>query len=129
MTLLKKSVDLQPSYLDGHQLLGICLLVLGRFEEALPHLERTVQLDPLSFRMNRTLGMLHYLQGRAKDAEKWLGAAIALEPDSVESHYMLARLHLLQRRYPAALAEAQSCQKGSTGPAGLGHSGSELGAP
>jgi tetratricopeptide (TPR) repeat protein len=126
LALLRKAVELQPGYSDGHQLLGICLMVLGRFEEALPHLDRTVQLDPLSFRLNRTLGLLYYLQGRAKDAEKWLEAAIALEPDSVESHYMLARLHLQQRRYRAALTEARSCQRDTPAPLALGILGVSL---
>ena len=119
IALLRKAIDLQPGYLDGHQLLGICLLALGRFEEALPHLQRTVHLDPLSFRLNRTLGLLYYLAGRAKEAGRWLEAAVALEPDSVESHYILARLHLRQRRYEAALAEALDCQKDPPAPLAL----------
>ena len=119
LKLFKNALDLQPGYLDGHQLYGLCLLILGRFDEALPHLERIVQLDPLSFRQNRTLGLLHYLQGHAKEAGKWVEAAIALEPDSVESHYFMARLHLQQRRYEAALAEAVNCQKDLPAPLAL----------
>ncbi len=119
VALLKKAIGLQPGYLDGHQLLGICLLVLGRLEEALHHLKLTVQLDPLSFRLNRTLGLLYYLDGRAREAEKWFDAAIALEPESVESHYLLARLHLQQRRHEAALAEALNCQRDPPAPFAL----------
>jgi len=108
--LLQRALDLQPSYLDGHQIHGVCLLMLGRFEEALLSLERAVHLDPLSVRMNRTVGLAYYFQGRAHEAQKWLEAAIALDPDSKESHYLLARLHLRESRYDEALKEAQQCQ-------------------
>jgi adenylate cyclase len=111
LALVKEAIDLHPSYSDAHQIHGYFLLVMGRFEEAMPALERAVHLDPLSFRMNRTLGNLCYFQGRATEAEKWLEAAIALKPDSMESHYSLAKLRLQQRRYDAALREALECQR------------------
>jgi tetratricopeptide (TPR) repeat protein len=111
LALMKKAIDLHPSYSDAHQILGYFLLVMGRFEEALPALQRAVHLDPLSFRMNRTLGSLYYYQGRTNEAEKWTEAAIALNPDSMESHYSLARLRIQQRRFDAALREALKCQR------------------
>ncbi len=120
MVLLKKALELQPSYVDGLHIYGICLSFLGQFEEARACLESAVQLDPLSFRMNRTLGTLCYLQGRTDEAERWLEAAIALEPDSMESHYLLTRLHLQQGRHDAALNEAVKCQKDPPDALGLG---------
>lgn len=108
--LLRKAIDLQPSYLDGHHLYSLCLLILGRFDEALPHLERAVHLDPLSFRMSRTLGALYYMQGRSEEAEKLMRAAIALEPRSMESRYLLVRVFLQQEKYADALKEAMKCQ-------------------
>jgi serine/threonine-protein kinase len=120
MVLLKRALELQPSYLDGLHLYGTCLFFLGHFEEAQACLEPAVQLDPLSFRMNRSLGTLCYLQGRAEEAERWLGAAIALEPDSMESHYLLARLHLQQGRYDAALNETLNSREDPPDALGLG---------
>jgi tetratricopeptide (TPR) repeat protein len=115
LALLKKAIELQPSYAVAHQIYGILLLIVGRFEEALVPLERAVHLDPLSLRTNRTLGLAYYSMGRLKDAEHWIGAAIAVRPDAAESHYLLARVYLQQGRLDQALSAARECDRGETG--------------
>jgi adenylate cyclase len=114
LMLLKKAIELQPSYAVAHQIYGILLMILGRFEEALVPLERAVHLDPLSLRTNRTLGLGYYFMGRLKDAEHWIAAAIAVRPDAAESHYLMARVYLQQGRLDQALSAARECDRGDT---------------
>lgn len=118
LMLLKKAIELQPSYAVAHQIYGILLMILGRFEEALVPLERAVHLDPLSLRTNRTLGLGYYFMGRLKDAEHWIAAAIAVRPDAAESHYLMARVYLQQGRLDKALSAARECDRGDTGATG-----------
>lgn len=106
---MKKAILLQPSYSVGQQRYGLVLLVLGRFKEAIIHLEQGVHLDPLSIRTNRTLGSAYYVQGQAMEAQRCFDAAIALQPESAESQYLLARLHLQQHNYQEALEVALRC--------------------
>jgi serine/threonine-protein kinase len=112
LTLLKRAIELQPSYAVAHQIYGIFLTILGRFEEALAPLKRAVHLDPLSLRTNRTLGLTYYLMGRLQDAEHWIEAAIAVRPDAAESHYLLARVYLQQGELDRALSAARECDRG-----------------
>jgi adenylate cyclase len=118
LALLKKAIELQPSYAVAHQIYGVFLMILGRFEEALVPLERAVHLDPLSLRTNRTLGLAYYLMGRLEDAEHWMEAAIAVRPDAAESHYLLARVYLQQGRLDQALSAARACDRGDTASTG-----------
>jgi hypothetical protein len=118
LALLKKAIELQPSYAVAHQIHGIFLTILERFEEALVSLKRAVHLDPLSLRTNRTLGLAYYSMGRLKDAEHWIEAAIAVRPDAAESHYLMARVHLQQDLLDKALIAASECDRGDTASTG-----------
>jgi adenylate cyclase len=115
LALLQKAIDLQPSYSIAHQICGICMLALGRFEDGLAHLQRAVQLDPLSIRTNRSLGVGYYFLGRAKDAEQYLEAAIALDPEALDTHHLLARLYLQEGQIEKALHEAREIDQGRPG--------------
>jgi adenylate cyclase len=112
---LQKAIELQPSYATAHQLYGICLVALGRFEEGLTHLQRAVQLDPLSIRTNRSLGIGYYFLGRGKEAEQYFEAAIALDPEALDSHHLLARLYLQEGQIEKALREAREIDQGRPG--------------
>ena len=114
LALLKKAIELQPSYAIAHQIYGTFLLILGRFDEAIAPLERSVHLDPLSLRTNRTLGYCFYLMGRLKEAEHWIKAALAVRPDAAESHYFLARVYLREDRLDKALSAARECDRSDT---------------
>lgn len=114
LALIEKGIRLQPSYAIAHQILGFFLLVLGRFEQAIPPLERAVHLDPLSIRTNRTLGVAYYLLDRLVDAEHWVKAAIAVRPEDPESHYLAARIFLRQGRLDLALKSARKCDPANT---------------
>ncbi|HLW76413.1 MAG TPA: tetratricopeptide repeat protein [Bryobacteraceae bacterium] len=114
LTLIQQALQLQPSYAIAHQILGLFLLVLGRFDEALPPLERSVHLDPLSIRTNRTLALAYYLLGRLDEAEHWTKTAIALRPEDPETHYLAARVYLSQGRTELALKAARKCDPAET---------------
>jgi len=109
LELLRKAILLQPSYSLGQQRYGLALLIVGRFAEAVIHLEHAVRLDPLSIRTNRSLGVAHYLRGCGAVAQRWFDAAIALQPESAESYFLLARLHLQHCNYKGALDAALKC--------------------
>ncbi len=114
IALLKKAIELQPTYAFAHEMYGRLLMFVGRFEEALASLSHAVHLDPLSFRVNRTLGAAYSLAGRPKEAEYWAKTAIALRPGVPESHYLMARIYLQQEDLAKALAEARRADSPDT---------------
>ena len=114
IALVRKSVELQPSYAFAHELLGRLLMTVGKFDEALMSLKHAVHLDPLSFRVNRTLGTAYSLAGLPNEAEHWCKTAMALRPSVAESHYMMARVYIQQGELEKALIEARQADRVDT---------------
>jgi serine/threonine-protein kinase len=105
--LLRKGIELEPSYALGHQFLGWSLAVQGDFEESLESCRRAVFLDPLSVRTNRVVGYVHYCGRGPEEAEKFLRQSLALDPASAVSRFLLAELFLEQHRDHEALEVAE----------------------
>ena len=115
LELIQRAIQLQPSYAIAHQILGLFLLMLGRFEEAIAPLKRSVHLDPLSVRNNRSLATGYYLAGRLEDAEHWMKAAVAVRPQDPETQYVAARVYFAQGKLDLALAAARRTDPAETG--------------
>ena len=115
LALLRKAIEMEPSYSLGQQQYGTILLLLGHFEEALRACERAVRLDPLAVRTNRSLGWVYFVDHRPVDAEKWIREAIDLDPESLETRCLLAQVYMEQRRFEEALAVMQVPHSEATG--------------
>jgi len=59
---------------------GICLEVLGRYEEALHYLEKARSIDPLSTLLNESVGRLMVRTGHTREAIEYLKKARDLDP-------------------------------------------------
>jgi eukaryotic-like serine/threonine-protein kinase len=82
-----------PDFQHHHHFLGIALLQLGRYDEALPALERAWELgghpDELA-----SLGLLHGVAGRPRQAREILARLVALSQQRSVSPFNLALIHL-----------------------------------
>jgi len=67
----------------------MCLLPLGRFDEAIEQIHIARQLDPLALLINAHVGAAYYFAGRYEEAIEQLQATLELEPN-----YHLAQLGL-----------------------------------
>jgi tetratricopeptide (TPR) repeat protein len=81
----RRAVELDPERLDAHEQLGIALLEIGRFDEALEHLEIVRGRRPddilLEIRRARCLGQL----GRSEEAISILNVVLAKEPENASA--------------------------------------------
>ena len=98
--VLRRTVDLAPTFAKPHEDLGMLLVQQSRAEEALPLLEKAVRLDPTleeaHFQHGRALAML----GRGDEADAAFERCFALSP--VRRAMALAAEHHREGRLPEA---------------------------
>jgi tetratricopeptide (TPR) repeat protein len=87
----KKVVELDPSYLQGHILLGNAYMQTGQWPQAQSAFERAVKLEPLSSVALLGVGAALNQQLDYAGAQEPLRQSLDLNRDSAEAHYELAR--------------------------------------
>jgi len=98
-----RALEIDPNNLDAHFFHGMLYMALGRFREALAHIERAEQLDPLSATVQSGFGRILYRARRFEEAIPHLNQAIELEPQTANYH-RLADVYEEMGRYDEALA-------------------------
>ena len=78
-------------------------MALGRFDEAIDHMERAERLDPLSAAVQSGFGRVLYRARRFDEAIVHLNEAIELEPQTPGSYHRLADVYEEMGRYDEAL--------------------------
>jgi TolB-like protein/Tfp pilus assembly protein PilF len=104
---LGHAIDLDPNSVDAHYYYAKLLQSLGRFPEALHHMERARELDPLSSSVASFFGKTLYNAGKYDEAIPHLKRAIELEPRNTLAHSRLAETYEEMGRYDEALAYHQ----------------------
>jgi serine/threonine-protein kinase len=84
----------QPNDAETHRYLGLTLRRLGRWEEALDHLERASELNPRYWPVHMNLASTYAAMGFYADADRHVGQCIELQPLNVEHYGARAALHL-----------------------------------
>lgn len=80
-----------PDYAPAHQAYAMmCLLPLGRFEEAIEQIQTALQLDPLALLTNAHVGGAFYFAGRYHEAIEQLRKTLELDPCYHLAHMGLA---------------------------------------
>ncbi len=100
----RRALDIDPNNLDAHFFSAMLFMALGRFPEAIAHIERAEQLDPLSSTVHSAFGRVLYRARQFDQAIPHLNQAIALEPRSADGYGRLADVYEALGRYDEALA-------------------------
>ena len=88
--MFREILRASPDSAHAHQVYAMmCLLPLGRFDEAIEQIHIARQLDPLALLTNLHVGGAYYFAGRYDEAIEQLQSTLELEP-----HYHLAHLGL-----------------------------------
>ena len=98
-----RALELDPNSLDAHFFHGMLFMALGRFPEAIAHIERAEQLDPLSATVQSAFGRILYRARRFEEAMVHLNQAIELDPQNAP-YYRLADVMEEMGRYAEAIA-------------------------
>jgi TolB-like protein/DNA-binding winged helix-turn-helix (wHTH) protein/Tfp pilus assembly protein PilF len=100
----RRALDIDPNNRDAHYFHGMLSMALGRFAEAVAHMERAERLDPLSAAVQSGFGRVLYRARRFDEAIAHLTTAIELEPQTAGSYHRLADVYEEVGRYDDALA-------------------------
>jgi len=76
----RRAIELQPDLGDGHRALGTTLGISGRYEDAIPALERAIDLNPHDFPAIGNLGLMHALRGEWDRAIEIVEISIRRDP-------------------------------------------------
>ena len=103
--LFRRALELDPNDPEPHQMFGVYLRTLGRFEEAEAETRRAIELDPLTRHFSYQLGRVLACAGRPADAAAQFEKQLALDSIYPPAHYELAKALASQGDYDAALNE------------------------
>ena len=82
----------------------------GRFDDALPVLQKAVTIAPRNIRAHEVLGKTLLNLNRLPDAQRELEAAISIDPDQAALHYLLGQVYRKQGRMEEAKSEMDRFQ-------------------
>jgi TolB-like protein/Flp pilus assembly protein TadD len=89
--MLRGMLAARPDSAHAHQVYAMmCLVPLGRFDEAIEQIHIARQLDPLALLINAHVGGAYYFAGRYDESIEQLQATLELEPNYHLAHLGLA---------------------------------------
>jgi TolB-like protein/DNA-binding winged helix-turn-helix (wHTH) protein len=86
----RQTAEKYPNSVEVQYHYGLCLFVLGRYDDALQYLERARRVDPLSPLINRVIGWLLGRMDRSQEAINQLLRARDLEPSNPVTYSLLS---------------------------------------
>jgi eukaryotic-like serine/threonine-protein kinase len=104
---LHRALTLDPNSAEAHNVYGLFLMSLRRFDEGIAEERRAEALDPLSPMIPTALGWELIRARRDDEAIAPLKRALELEPDFMMAHMYLALLYDLSGKGDLAIAESQ----------------------
>jgi TolB-like protein/Flp pilus assembly protein TadD len=102
--MLRRAIQLNPSYAPAYLWLGRSLLGRGYIEDAIATLKQSVTLDPLSHRALDNLAFTLVDAGRLREALGYVDQALRVRPESSQALAVKAQALARMGRVPEALA-------------------------
>ena len=87
---LRRAIELDPSYADGHRNLASALLASNKLHDAIGHLRTVVHLAPEDPQSHMDLARALTLHRELDEAIRCLHTALQLNPNLIEAHTELA---------------------------------------
>ena len=103
----KRSIKLNSNYSTAPHWYSICLLGLGRIDDAMAEIKRAHELDPLSPVIGTTLTYAYFAEGDVNASIAQCKTVIDLDPNYPRAHEYLGLGYLKQGRYSEAIAELE----------------------
>jgi TolB-like protein/DNA-binding winged helix-turn-helix (wHTH) protein/Tfp pilus assembly protein PilF len=101
----KRAIDLNPNYASAHHWYALCLMWMGRLDEALDEIKRASKLDPLSLAVNANLGFVLAVSRQYDQATEQFRRTLEMEPNFALAHYRFGQTYVLSGRPADAVAE------------------------
>ncbi len=120
----KRTLELNPGYAPVHPIYGICLMVMGKTEEALAELKRLRDLDPLSLSIAVTsVNPLLFAPPPARQYDRAIAEyqkIIALDPKFPPAHSLLGLAYEQKKAFADAITEFEKARELENAPYILG---------
>jgi TolB-like protein/Flp pilus assembly protein TadD len=101
-----RAIELNPNYATAHQqLANLCLMAMGRFDEAIAEGRRAEELDPLSPVISMDVGANLTRARRLNEAIAQLNRTLTLDPNFYAARYALGTAYHANGQYAEAIAE------------------------
>jgi TolB-like protein/DNA-binding winged helix-turn-helix (wHTH) protein/tetratricopeptide (TPR) repeat protein len=100
---LKRATELSPNYGHAFHLHALCLMWMGRVDEAIVEIRRARQLDPLLLAIGANYGLILARAHQYDRAIAECRKTLELDPSFALAHYRLGQIELLSGRYADAV--------------------------
>jgi TolB-like protein/DNA-binding winged helix-turn-helix (wHTH) protein/Flp pilus assembly protein TadD len=119
------SLEMDPSYAEGHRAYAIYLLLVRRAEEAVTELQRARELSPLSIQINVELASTLVRAGQYDEAIEQLQKTLEIHPKLGSAYVQMAEAYEGKgdRVRVAAMLDKAVALSGNTGRPGVGYTG------
>jgi protein O-GlcNAc transferase len=98
----ERAFFISPGNIEAKTGVALGLVNVGRYGDAVPHLEQLLELMPDSEQLKIILAESLHKSGRFEDAEACLKQLLALVPGNVEAQVNLGRMYLEREKYDDA---------------------------
>ena len=102
---LNQAITLNPKLSEVHLLYSLCLVGVGRLDDAIAKCKYALQLDPLSTRHRNWLGNWFYYARRYEEAIKQYREVLELDPNNFLAHEPLGDAYEQEKKYDEAIAQ------------------------
>jgi serine/threonine-protein kinase len=101
----RRGIELNPNYAEIHLHYAMCLVRLGRGEEALAEIQRAVELEPLSLGPNLSWAKILFYMRQHDRAIDQLGKTLELETNFAAAHDLLGDAYEQKGMHREAITE------------------------
>jgi DNA-binding winged helix-turn-helix (wHTH) protein/TolB-like protein/Flp pilus assembly protein TadD len=105
---LKRSIELNPSYAEAHELYGFYFWVVGELDNALSEIKRARDLSPISPIINLDLSTTFYYQGNYGEAIKAYRKVQEIDPNMHGPVFIPGQVYERNGEYGRAVEECQT---------------------
>lgn len=88
----QKVTELDPTYVEAYNNLGIIYQMLGDMEKAFEFYQKSTEINPKYEKGYNNLGIILFLKGRYEEAREAFQKALAINSNNIESHINLGIL-------------------------------------
>ena len=85
----QRGLEVNPKNAEIHAQYGLCMVAVGRFDDAVAEGERALELDPLSVLVNLQVGWIYLFSWRFEEALKVARKILEIEPKSYGAYCQL----------------------------------------
>jgi tetratricopeptide (TPR) repeat protein len=87
--MLERALAIEPRLARAHFFMAMAIKPLGRYDEALDHLNRAAASYPRDRVVLDQIGRIYFLQRRYRDAIGAFNRALLVDPEDLQAHYNL----------------------------------------